>query len=188
MTGLTIPLLGDHQAHNASLAVMTAEILRDAGYRKIDDTAIAQGLRTIHWPLRFEVFDQTPVIVLDAAHNPDSMRAVAGVLTSGEWSNRRRVLVFAASADKDARSMIEIICPHFDDVVFTRFLGKSSQSSAGRTAGNCRVTGRMEQLRTTATLPGILQTLLSMPGTSRVTTASWLSLVQSSWHRKFGLC
>ena len=120
---LTIPLLGDHQAHNASLAVMTAEILHDAGYRKIDDTAIAQGLRSIHWPLRFEVFDQTPVIVLDAAHNPDSMRAVAGVLTNGEWSNRRRVLVFAASADKDARSMIEIICPHFDVVVFTRFLG-----------------------------------------------------------------
>ena len=121
--GLTIPLLGQHQAHNASLAVMTAELLRDAGYRQIDDAAVSQGLRTTHWPLRFEVFDQNPTIVLDAAHNPDSMKAVASVLAGSEWSNRRRVLVFAASADKDAQSMIQIICPHFDDVVFTRFLG-----------------------------------------------------------------
>ena len=120
---LTIPLLGQHQAHNASLAVMTAELLREAGYQQIDDAAISQGLRTTHWPLRFEVFDQNPTIVLDAAHNSDSMTAVAKVLTGAEWSNRRRVLVFSASADKDARSMIEIICPHFNDVVFTRFLG-----------------------------------------------------------------
>ena len=120
---LTIPLLGQHQAHNASLAVMTAELLRDAGYRQIDDDAVSQGLRTTHWPLRFEVFDQNPTIVLDAAHNPDSMKAVASVLTGSEWSDRRRVLVFAASADKDAQSMIQIISPHFEDVVFTRFLG-----------------------------------------------------------------
>ena len=119
---LTIPLLGQHQAHNASLAVMTAELLGDAGYRQIDDVAVSEGLRTTHWPLRFEVFDQNPTIVLDAAHNTDSMKAVASVLTGPEWSNRRRVLVFAASADKDAHSMIQTIRPHFDDVVFTRFL------------------------------------------------------------------
>lgn len=121
--GLTIPLLGKHQAHNASLAVMTAELMQNAGYRQINAATISQGLRTTHWPLRFEVFDQNPTIVLDAAHNPDSMAAVADVLTGPEWSNRRRVLVFAASADKDAKSMIEIIRPHFDHVVFTRFLG-----------------------------------------------------------------
>lgn len=120
--GLTIPLLGIHQAHNASLAVMTAELLREAGYRQINKAAVSQGLRSTHWPLRFEVFDQNPTIVLDAAHNPDSMKAVAKVLSGAEWSNRRRVLVFAASADKDARSMIEIINLHFDHVVYTRFL------------------------------------------------------------------
>ncbi|HQZ68338.1 MAG TPA: folylpolyglutamate synthase/dihydrofolate synthase family protein [Planctomycetaceae bacterium] len=121
--GLTIPLLGQHQAHNASLAVMTAELLAEAGVGQIDAGSISQGLRTTHWPLRFEVFDQCPTIVLDAAHNPDSMRAVASVLTDSEWLNRRRVLVFAVSADKDAQSMAEIILPHFDDVILTRFLG-----------------------------------------------------------------
>lgn len=120
---LSIPLLGVHQAHNASLAVMACEILRDGNWPQIDDSAIAHGLQQTHWPLRFEIFDGEPTIVLDAAHNPDSMRAVCQVLEGSEWKNRKRVLIFAASADKDVRSMMSIIVPHFDEVVLTRFLG-----------------------------------------------------------------
>lgn len=121
--GLTIPLLGVHQAHNASLAVMACELLRENGWSQIDDSAINHGLKQTHWPLRFEIFDGEPTIVLDAAHNPDSMRAVCQVLEGSEWKNRRRVLIFAASADKDVRSMMSIVLPHFDEVVLTRFLG-----------------------------------------------------------------
>jgi dihydrofolate synthase/folylpolyglutamate synthase len=120
---LEVPLLGEHQAHNASLAVMAAELLRDEHYPEIDEAAISRGISSTHWPLRFEVFDEHPTIVLDAAHNPDSMLAVVRVLEGAEWKNRPRVLMFAASSDKDARSMLQAILPHFDDVVFTRFLG-----------------------------------------------------------------
>lgn len=120
---LTIPLLGRHQAHNASLAIMTANLLRDGGYPQITAEAITEGVKATHWPLRFEILDGHPTIVLDAAHNPDSMRAVAGVLEGPEWQGRRRVLVFAASADKDAASMLSIIVPHFEEVVLTRFVG-----------------------------------------------------------------
>jgi dihydrofolate synthase/folylpolyglutamate synthase len=102
---------------------MTANLLRDGGYPQITAEAIMQGVKATHWPLRFEILDGHPTIVLDAAHNPDSMRAVAGVLDGAEWQGRRRVLVFAASADKDAASMLSIIVPNFDDVVLTRFVG-----------------------------------------------------------------
>lgn len=120
---LTLPLLGQHQAHNASLAVMAVELLTDQGGPVVPSTAIESGLQDVSWPLRFEVFDGTPTIILDAAHNPDSMRAVADTLTADEWQKRKRVLVFAASADKDAAAMLRYILPHFDDIVFTRFLG-----------------------------------------------------------------
>jgi dihydrofolate synthase/folylpolyglutamate synthase len=102
---------------------MTANLLRDGGYPQITADAITEGIRTTHWPLRFEILDGHPTIVLDAAHNPDSMRAVAGVLDGAEWQGRRRILVFAASADKDAASMLSIIVPNFDEVVLTRFIG-----------------------------------------------------------------
>ena len=120
---LTLPLLGVHQAHNASLAVMVCELLRGRGYPQITPSAIAAGIESTHWPLRFEVFDEDPTIILDAAHNPDSMQAVAGVLQGDEWQNRCRVLVLAVSSDKDARGMQQIILPHFGHVIFTRFLG-----------------------------------------------------------------
>ncbi len=122
LDNLDLPLLGQHQAHNASLAVMAAELLATSGFPQINADVIAKGLRTTHWPLRFEVFDGHPTIVLDAAHNPDSMKAVAEVLQGPEWQNRRRVLMFAVSADKDVRHMLQIILPHFQEVVFTRFL------------------------------------------------------------------
>ncbi len=119
---LTLPLLGEHQAHNASLTIMAAELLRERGFASINSTTISNGIRMTHWPLRFEIIDGHPTIVLDAAHNPDSMQAVGNVLKGSEWQNRRRVLIFAASADKDVSGMQQIILPHFDDVVFTRFV------------------------------------------------------------------
>ncbi len=139
---LTVPLVGDHQAHNASLAVMACELLAGQGFPQIDAAAISEGIQKTKWPLRFEVIEGKPPIVLDAAHNPDSMKAVAGVLKNSEWINRRRVLVFAASADKDSRSMLEIILPHFDEVVLTRFLG------------NPRSVPPEQLLETTVSLPG----------------------------------
>lgn len=120
---LSIPLLGRHQLHNATLAVMTAELLRSRGFPDAQADRIRTGLQATHWPLRFEVFDGQPDIILDAAHNPDSMLALAAALDEPEWRQRRRVLVFAASADKDARSMLQRIIPAFDCVVLTRFLG-----------------------------------------------------------------
>lgn len=116
----TLPLLGKHQAHNASLAVMAAE-LASSRWPRIDQQAIIAGLGDTRWPLRFEVLEGHPTVVLDAAHNTDSLRALAQVLTASEWRQRRRVLVFAVSSDKDYRSMLQEILPHFDQVVLTKF-------------------------------------------------------------------
>lgn len=119
---VSIPLLGKHQAHNASLAAMACELVQQSGWTQVTSDSISEGIRTTQWPLRFEVLDGHPTVVLDAAHNPDSMRAVVQVLTGQEWKNRRRILIFAVSSDKDSVSMLQAILPHFDEVVLTRFL------------------------------------------------------------------
>ena len=119
---VSVPLLGRHQAHNASLAAMACELLQQSGWSRITQDSLIQGIGATQWPLRFEVLEGHPTLVLDAAHNPDSMRAVAQVLKDSEWKNRRRILVFAVSSDKDAVSMLRLILPHFDAVVLTRFL------------------------------------------------------------------
>ncbi|MCF2207647.1 dihydropteroate synthase [Halobacterium salinarum] len=93
-----IPLLGDHQAENAGVAAALAR--QTAG---VDDDAIARGLRSAHWPGRFEVMGADPVVVLDGAHNPGACGAVAE--TVAEFDYDRLLTVFGAMHDKDHGAM-----------------------------------------------------------------------------------
>lgn len=121
--GLSIPLIGAHQIHNATLAVMAADWLSDHGFPSITEETIRAGLKATRWPLRFEVFPGKPVVVLDAAHNPDSAAAVVSTLQDEVWQRcRRKVLLFASSADKDSSAMLRLLIPCFDHVVLTRYI------------------------------------------------------------------
>jgi dihydrofolate synthase/folylpolyglutamate synthase len=61
----------------------------------------------------------SPTVLLDAAHNPAGMRALAEALTE-DFSFGRLVAVLAVLDDKDARTMLEILEPVVDAVVVTR--------------------------------------------------------------------
>ena len=70
---------------------------------------LREGLRTARWPGRFEVLNESPILVVDSAHNADSAHKLMLALT--EWfpspPQRRTALVFGASADKDIAGMLE---------------------------------------------------------------------------------
>lgn len=120
---LEIPLLGRHQIHNASLAVMACELVRQSGWPQINPTAIASGLQQTSWPLRFEISEGRPTIILDAAHNPDSIDAVCRAVRESEWRGLEGTLIFAVSADKDSETMLRRALPEFRRIVITRFVG-----------------------------------------------------------------
>jgi dihydrofolate synthase/folylpolyglutamate synthase len=118
--GLPLPLIGTHQAENASLAVAVADLLSETDSR-ITSATIREGLNRTSWPLRFEVVPGSPTVILDAAHNPDAVRAVIQTLNNGSWPERPRVLIFGASREKDVKSMLGLLLPEFDHVVLTTF-------------------------------------------------------------------
>lgn len=128
---LTVPLRGEHQLRNASLAIAAADFLANASQQNtskypislqsIDNNSIADGVRSVLWPLRFELHARTPEVVLDAAHNPDSIAALLKTLWDYAAVERRRVLIFASSSDKDAAAMLAAVVPAFDEIVFTQF-------------------------------------------------------------------
>ncbi len=93
-----IPLLGEHQAVNAGIA---AALARQAG--DVSETDLERGLRSAHWPGRFEVLDTEPLVVLDGAHNPGACEGLAATLESYEYDDLH--LVFGAMHDKDHREM-----------------------------------------------------------------------------------
>jgi dihydropteroate synthase len=93
-----IPLLGEYQAVNAGIAATLARQVAD-----VDDETLARGLRSAHWPGRFEVVSQHPLTVLDGAHNPGACEGLAETLGTFEYDDLH--LVVGAMHDKDHRGM-----------------------------------------------------------------------------------
>ncbi|AFZ74722.1 dihydropteroate synthase [Natronobacterium gregoryi] len=93
-----IPLLGTHQAENAGIAAVLSRQITD-----VSEADLARGLRSAHWPGRFEVMETEPLVVLDGAHNPGACETVAETLASYEYDDLH--LVVGAMHDKDHREM-----------------------------------------------------------------------------------
>ena len=74
---LYLPLHGAHQVDNAACAVAAVEAFFD---RQLDPDVVAEGLRSVEVPARFEVLARSPLVVVDVAHNPDGTAAAARTL------------------------------------------------------------------------------------------------------------
>src|SRR5262249_28812055 len=99
------------------------ELLRAVGWT-IGDRAVAAGLANVDWPARLEVVGRKPLVVLDCAHNVASAQALAEALQA-EFPPARRLLIFAASGDKDTAGMFRVLAPHFAHVFLTRYAGSA---------------------------------------------------------------
>lgn len=119
-SGLRVGMLGRHQVANAAVAWATLRQLRRGGW-SIEEDALRRGLAQAHCAARFEIVGQRPTIILDVAHNPASISALCASLRE-QFPDRPRLLIFAASVDKDVPNMLKPLFDHFQEIVFTRFL------------------------------------------------------------------
>lgn len=120
MHDLELGLLGRHQAANGAVALTIAAQLIEAGWN-LPELALRAGLRDVRWPARVEVVETQPTVLLDAAHNVASIKALVETLEES-FPGRGRILVFATSKDKDVRGMLEALLPRFEQVIFTQYL------------------------------------------------------------------
>lgn len=124
---LFLPLHGAHQADNCALAVAVVEAFLGGGERALDVAVLRAGLAKVTSPGRLEVVRRSPTILVDAAHNPHGMRALAEALADG-FAFTRLVAVVAVFADKDALAMLEALESVVDHVVVTRNTSPRSMS------------------------------------------------------------
>lgn len=124
-----VALRGEHQARNTALAVSALDRLRDVDVIITPDVLV-RGLQQVRWPGRVEVLGEQPWVVLDAAHNWESAKALLSTLNHDFPGARRRFLVFASTRDKDYRGLIRQLAPAFDTLIFTRYLDNPRALSA----------------------------------------------------------
>jgi dihydrofolate synthase/folylpolyglutamate synthase len=114
-----LPLHGEHQAHNAALALAAVEAFFGAGaQRQLDVEAVRAGFAAVTSPGRLERMRSAPTVFIDAAHNPAGATALAQTL-AGEFDFRYLVGVLSVLADKDVDGILAALQPVFDAVVVT---------------------------------------------------------------------
>jgi dihydrofolate synthase / folylpolyglutamate synthase len=102
LSGITPGIPGRYQAGNAALALAAAEVLGTAGIY-VPEKAMADGIRSSHWPGRMELIAGQPPILLDGAHNEAGAAALAAAME--DYQYRRLLLVAGVMADKDVRAI-----------------------------------------------------------------------------------
>ncbi len=128
-SGLAYPALrGANQLVNAAgvLAALTA--LRDK--LPVTAQAVRNGLAFVELPGRFQIIPGQPTLVLDVAHNPHSVAALAANLDAMGFFPTTHA-VFGAMADKDLASMLATVNPLIDKWYFTDLPTPRAASAAG---------------------------------------------------------
>jgi dihydrofolate synthase / folylpolyglutamate synthase len=110
--GLAYPALrGANQLVNAAGVLAAFEALRDR--LPISAQAVRAGLALVDLPGRFQIVPGAPVLVLDVAHNPQSVGALALNLDQMGYYPQTHA-VFGAMADKDVPALLTRMAPLVD--------------------------------------------------------------------------
>ena len=111
-SGLAYPALrGANQLLNAAGVLAAIETLR--GRLPVTAQAVRTGFVLVELPGRFQILPGRPTLVLDVAHNPHSVAALAVNLDAMGFYPRTHA-VFGAMADKDLNTMLARIAPLID--------------------------------------------------------------------------
>ncbi|KUH80419.1 MULTISPECIES: folylpolyglutamate synthase/dihydrofolate synthase family protein [unclassified Mycobacterium] len=152
-----LPLHGEHQAHNAVLALAAVEAFFGAGAeRQLDVDAVRAGFAAVTSPGRLERMRSAPTVFIDAAHNPAGAAALAQALQE-EFDFRFLVGVVSVMGDKDVDGILAALEPAFDQIVITH---NGSPRALDVEALAVRAEERFgpERVVTAATLPDAIET------------------------------
>jgi dihydrofolate synthase / folylpolyglutamate synthase len=113
--GVPVAALGVFQRRNFALAHAAAE----AYLGELDSGAVFSAAASVRVPGRLQVVGADPLTLLDGAHNPDGVAALAESLPELLAGHDRLVVVVSILDDKDAAGMLKALLPAADAAVFT---------------------------------------------------------------------
>ena len=105
----TVPMGGAFQVDNALTALEVMAVLRECGFA-IDEEAQQRGLADAALPGREEVVCRAPLIVLDGAHNPHGVAALADTLRE-TLDGAPLTLLYGMLRDKDTAACASLLAP-----------------------------------------------------------------------------
>ncbi len=113
--GVEVSAPGTFQRRNFAVAMAAAE----AYLGRLDDAAVAAAGREVRVPGRLQAVADSPLTLLDGAHNPDGMAALAQAMAELAAGRERLIAVVSILEDKDAAGILAELVPICDALIFT---------------------------------------------------------------------
>lgn len=135
---LPLPLHGQHQGDNASIALTAVE---EFFGNVLDIEVVREGFAAVRMPGRFEVLGRGPLVVIDGAHNPAGADVCAQVFFDDFSPEGKRILVVGALKGRDPQMLLSALRADEFDVVICctapspRGLGANDLGSAAKQMG-----------------------------------------------------
>jgi len=114
----SILFLGPYQLVNATTAIATLDELHRQGV-DLSLRHVSDGLRSAHWPGRLEILSRNPLLVVDGAHNVDSVQRMMDTLVE-DLPYDRLIVVAGFSADKNIAGMMGELTSLADELILTK--------------------------------------------------------------------
>lgn len=128
---IDLALEGDHQTRNAAVAIAALQLLNTRCGLSVAPANVRKALSSLNCPGRIEryVMPNDATVIVDAAHNEDSMIALckavqlrAHATRNSDVKEKRPVhFLFGTSVDKDAKTMLRLIEQLADRILLTQF-------------------------------------------------------------------
>ena len=112
---LELPLLGDHQLHNAAVVLTIVDTLKGKGWN-ITEENIRDGLRDTFWPGRFQIMGRDPLFIIDGGHNPQCIEALVKNIRD-YLADQKVIALSGVLADKDYGQMYLPVLPLVEEFV-----------------------------------------------------------------------
>lgn len=147
-----------YQKQNAAVAFAAAKAL--VGPISIEEAE--EALRGLQIPGRFETLRREPLLLIDAAHNPQSAHVLAEEVER-RFPERalRPTLLLGVLADKDVKGVVGELAPLFDRVVCTQ--SASPRAIAADELADIVTAAGCRDVRVIATIPEALAALEETP-------------------------
>lgn len=105
---IQINMLGQHQIENATVAIEALQIYCQKTGLELNHEATRRGLKRAFWPGRMEKISDSPMIVLDGAHNEPAIRRLVETINA-DFGQQEIHLIFAVLQDKAVDKMLSLL-------------------------------------------------------------------------------
>ncbi len=139
LNDLTVNLIGEHQARNASNALTACALYFKARNRKIDPEKIRSALQKVNWQGRMQILAKNPTVIIDGAHNEEGINVT--VKNINAVFGKKVYAVLAILRDKNLTDMIKTLC----SVAKKVYISKNKSNRAAE------IEDQLEAVKTTKT-------------------------------------